>query len=369
MPRVSVVCATYNRGPAIRSTIDSVLAQSRADLELLVVSDGSTDGTDAALHDAARDDARVRPITIEHVGYPSRAMNVGIAAAGGDMLAYVDHDDLWEPEHLDTVLAELDGGADVVAAGSVWIDPGGRVLSVRPSAALFWHHDIQVLNPVFENSQAAHRAEWTERVGGWRESPHGLEDWDMWLRLADAGARFRTVERRTVRKTMAGTNRHRGLASAHGLPLATFPDATCARRALAALLQPAVAEEMGAAGADDVLAWYDRLARAGDGFVFPVGFAGSRAEAIERIPAALAEAREADQGMADPVRMRLAPAGDRVALVQDLNCMTAEHAARYRATVRIAQPRLFEIIERVAAPFDGTVRDEGEPDRDADSAE
>jgi glycosyltransferase involved in cell wall biosynthesis len=359
MPLVSVICATYDRGPAIRATIDSVLAQTRGDLELLVVSDGSTDDTDAAVREASRADGRVRLIRVEHSGIPSRAMNTGIAAAAGEVIAYIDHDDMWTPDHLDVLLAQLDDGADVAAAGSVWVDPEGRVLSVRPSAALFWHHEIQVTNPVFENSQAAHRADWTARVGPWREDPLGLEDWDMWLRLADAGARFRTVERRTVRKTMARTNRHRRLRSAHALELAAFPDAPRARRALAALLEPAVVEEIGRASAADLLAWYERLSET-DGFVFPLGFAPDRPAARRRLPSALAEAREADRGLEDPVHLHLAPrAGGGVALVQDVNCMTADHAARYRATVLTAHPGLFEIVARVCAPFDGVVHDEG----------
>jgi len=353
-PLVSVVCAAYNRGPAIRTTIDSVLAQTITDLELIVVSDGSTDETDATVRSASRQDHRVRLISMEHVGHPSRAMNVGIAAASGEVIAYIDHDDLWTRDHLATVLDALAGGADVVATGSTWIDPNGQVVSVRPAAAMFWHHEIQVLNPVFENSQAAHVAGWVERVGPWRESPHGLEDWDMWLRFADAGARFQTVQLRTVLKTMATNNRHRRLPKAHALELANFPDAPSARRAIDAMREPAAAAELLAAGEADSVDWYGRLART-DGFVFGQGFAENETTALAALPAALAAAREADRGLEDPVNIRLAPRDGRVALLQDINCMTAEHADRFQITAQVAQPLMFEEVQRVIAPFQGVV--------------
>ena len=353
-PLVSVVCAAYNRGSAIRTTIDSVLAQTMTDFELIVVSDGSTDETDATVLSASRADPRLRLISIEHFGHPSRAMNVGIAAASGEVIAYIDHDDLWTPEHLATVLGALDDGADVVATGSTWIDPQGQVLSVRPAAAMFWHHEIQVLNPVFENSQAAHWARWVDRVGLWRESRHGLEDWDMWLRFADAGARFQTVQRRTVLQTMAISNRHRRLPKAYALELANFPDAPEARRAIDAMRQPDIAAGLVAAGEADSLAWYDRLART-DGFVFGVGFAENEAAALDQLPVAMAAARQADRGWADPVNVRLAPRDGRVALLQDINCMTAEHADRFQVTAQAAQPGLFDEMQRVIAPFHGVV--------------
>ncbi|WP_213456339.1 glycosyltransferase family 2 protein [Rhizomonospora bruguierae] len=354
---MSVICPTWNRSAAIRSTIDSVLAQTRADLEMLVISDGCTDDTEAAVLAASNDDHRVRLHRIEHSGHPSRAMNAGLAAASGEVIAYIDHDDRWAPDHLATLLPLLDDGADIAAAGSTWVDAEGALISERPAASLFWHPEIQVINPVFENSQAVHRAELLTRAGPWRVAPHGLEDWDMWLRMTDLGARFRTTVHRTVFKTMAWANRHRRLPKAHGLVLASFPDVGSARRGLAALSQPAAAEELARAGHSDRLQWYRHLAETVE-FVFPIGFAGDRSAATAAVPAALAQAQEADRGLEDPVTVRLKPSTNndrRVELVQDINCMTTEHAERYQAVTLRAYSRFFAIVEQVTAPFGGAL--------------
>lgn len=348
--QVSVVCATYNRGPAISSTLKSVLSQDLPDLELIVVSDGSTDDTDLHVASMADADPRTQLIVVEHSGIPSRAMNVGIDAARGHYIAYIDHDDHWTPEHLRLLIDELEHGADLVATGSVWVDDGGRLLSERPAAALLWHPDIQVINPVFENSQAAHPAAWIDRVGTWREEPFGFEDWDMWLRFADAGARVATVQTPTVRKTMASSNRHRHLPKPYTFELASCRSVHAARQAQRALVTPTTTRRLADAAAADTDAWYHALAHT-DQFVFPRGFAADRAEAIARLPQALREGREADRGLEDPVTRRIEDRAGRAALVQEVGCMTAEHADRFASTVRRAHPRVFAVIDEVTAPY------------------
>lgn len=348
-PLVSVVCTAYNRGPAIRPTLASVLAQDLGSLELLVISDGSTDDTDEHVADVARQDHRVTLIAVENGG-AQRAMNLGVEAARGRYLAYLDHDDLWTPDHLRLLAAELDAGADLAATNSTWIRPDGSVLSERPAASLFWHPEIQVVNPVFENSQAMHRAELIDEVGPWREEPYGLEDWDLWLRMADAGARVATLARRTVRETMGEHNRFRTLSQRHSMELVRCPDQLSARRALRAMAHPETSARLQAAAVADSEAWHCRLAQE-DAFVFPRGFAASRDEAVARVPEALRESRAADEGHADPVSIRIVPSGEGVAVVQDLNCMTAEHAARYAEVMGRAMPRYAELVAEVTAPY------------------
>lgn len=348
MPAVSVICATFNRGAALLSTIRSVMSQSVAELEMVVVSDGSTDDTDAVVARAADQDSRVRPIRIDHVGHPSVAMNAGLRAARGEVICYIDHDDQWTGKHVEVVLTLLESGAELVATNSVWVDPDGHVLTSRPAAAMLWHPEIQVMTPVFENSQAAHRANWAERAGAWRQAPHGLEDWDMWLRMADLGVQVKTSTARTVRKTMARTNRHRRLPAAHSHPLATFPDPAAARCGLAAMGDPASAARLSTAGEADRAAWYDRLAGT-DEFVYPVGLRPDRTQ----LPALLARATEADRGWQDPVRIRLERDADRVRVVQDILCMTAAHAGRYSNLARSIQPRTRAVAAEIIAPYGG----------------
>src|SRR3954447_13231262 len=96
-PSFTVVVATFDRGPHIVPTLESALAQTFRDFELLVVCDGPTDET---LHYVPQGDARVRVIGLpEHSGSQAAPNNAGIAAARGRYIAYLGHDDIWMPDH------------------------------------------------------------------------------------------------------------------------------------------------------------------------------------------------------------------------------------------------------------------------------
>src|SRR5690242_15593078 len=96
MPEVSIILPTYNRLPLLRKAVDSVLAQTYRDFELVVVDDGSTDGTRDYL--AAIEDPRVRPIWLEHRGDLTVARSAGLRHVHGEWVAFLDSDDLWLPE-------------------------------------------------------------------------------------------------------------------------------------------------------------------------------------------------------------------------------------------------------------------------------
>jgi glycosyltransferase involved in cell wall biosynthesis len=100
-PKVSVVVATYNRATLLAETIDSVLQQRFQDYELIVVDDGSTDGTQALLQSYR---SRIRYLYQENRG-PSAARNLGVRHARAPWIAFQDSDDLTEPNHLETLYA------------------------------------------------------------------------------------------------------------------------------------------------------------------------------------------------------------------------------------------------------------------------
>ena len=100
-PKVSVVVATYNRVTLLAETIDSVLQQRFQDYELIVVDDGSTDGTQALLQSYR---SRIRYLYQENRG-PSAARNLGVRHARAPWIAFQDSDDLTEPNHLETLYA------------------------------------------------------------------------------------------------------------------------------------------------------------------------------------------------------------------------------------------------------------------------
>ena len=107
--KVSVIIATCNRAHYVREAVESILVQSLQDFELIVVDDGSTDGTAAVL---AGYGERIRVIAAPNQG-PVRARNAGLAAATGEYVAFLDSDDLSDPERLSLQAAVLDTFPDV----------------------------------------------------------------------------------------------------------------------------------------------------------------------------------------------------------------------------------------------------------------
>ena len=109
-PRVSVIIPCFNHGRFLRHAADSVLAQTLADIELIIVDDGSTDDTPAVL--AGLDDRRVRTCRTSNRGV-SAARNAGLDMVRGEFVAFLDADDLWEPDKLARQVAIMDAEPDV----------------------------------------------------------------------------------------------------------------------------------------------------------------------------------------------------------------------------------------------------------------
>lgn len=114
-PRVSVVMPAYNSAAYVVEAVTSVLGQTWRDLELIVVDDGSRDGTVAAVEALARDDARLRLVVQPNSGRPSVARNRGLALARGRYLAFLDSDDVWFPKRVERMVAALDAHPGWVA--------------------------------------------------------------------------------------------------------------------------------------------------------------------------------------------------------------------------------------------------------------
>ncbi len=193
MPRISIVIPCYNAQRYLRGAIDSVLGQTFQDLEIVVVDDGSTDGTRELV--AGVQDERLRYIYQENRG-PAAARNHGIAAAQGEYIALLDADDLALPRRLEGQLAVLEAAPDlaVVGSGYVWIDEEGRRLSwathswqAYPELNAFrnWLFDC----PFVPSATMFRRVAWRD-VGGFDEELTGPEDWNFWMRLALHGCRM-----------------------------------------------------------------------------------------------------------------------------------------------------------------------------------
>src|SRR5262249_30582436 len=130
-PRVSVVLAVHDQARWLPATLDAVAAQTFADRELVVVDDGSTDDTPGVLARRAGD-ARVRVLSVPH-GERARARNAALAEAAGDLVAFLDGDDLWEPTKLARQVAALDAAPEAALCYTIarYVDADDRPLPIR----------------------------------------------------------------------------------------------------------------------------------------------------------------------------------------------------------------------------------------------
>lgn len=185
-PLVSVIMPCWNRERFIADAIQSVLAQTLSDLELIVVDDGSTDRSREEV--ASIDDPRLRCLAIEHRGI-SAAMNAGLAWARGRYIARLDSDDWWYPEMLATQVAVLEARPEV---GLVYARGECTDLDWTP-LSMTWGYPLRFPGETFRsmvyndctcNITVVCRRACFERVGFYDESLQTSEDLDMWLRVA-----------------------------------------------------------------------------------------------------------------------------------------------------------------------------------------
>jgi glycosyltransferase involved in cell wall biosynthesis len=180
---VSVIIPTYNRWPMLCEAIESVLGQSYRCVELIVVDDGSEDGTQKKLE---RYESRVRLLCQPRRGVAS-ARNLGVRSSSGRYLAFLDSDDLWQPGKLETQVAFMDAAPEVQISQTeeIWIRKGVRVNPKKrhrkPSGDIFRASlDLCLVSP----SAVMMTRELFERVGGFDEAFTVCEDYDLWLRVA-----------------------------------------------------------------------------------------------------------------------------------------------------------------------------------------
>ncbi len=184
-PRVSVVMAVHNGERYVAEAIRSILAQGYGDLELLVVDDGSTDGSAAIVQ--AIGDARVRLISNGSNLGLARSLNRGVSEARGELVARLDADDVAEPERLARQVAFMDARPDVALVGSWYVElgaDGGSTLHDLPVHHwdLRWH--LHLYCPFVHSAVMWRRALVAERVGTYDERLAYSMDFDLWRRIA-----------------------------------------------------------------------------------------------------------------------------------------------------------------------------------------
>jgi glycosyltransferase involved in cell wall biosynthesis len=195
-PRVSVIIPAYNAAAFVAEAIDSALAQRYRDFEVVVVDDGSTDATAEIL---ARYGAVVTVLRQPNGG-PAAARNRALRAARGALVAPLDADDHWEDSYLSLMVDRLDRAPETAAgvfAGWVTVDRSGSEIPNR-RVARSAPVDLRelALGNRFQPSAVLVRHAAIVDAGGFDEVlPRGVEDWDLWLRLAARGGEFVAVDR------------------------------------------------------------------------------------------------------------------------------------------------------------------------------
>jgi len=216
---VTVVVPAWNAAATLAAALASIADQTRLPDAVIVVDDGSTDATRAVA------ESWVGPLPLTVIGLdinvgPAAARDRAIRAATTPLIALLDADDAWEPEHLETLLAErAASGAEIVSPNAVFWDPArGRgagtyrdVVTVPPEAEqsdAILRHDFVFGGTLFERGVY-------DRVGGFRAEFSGSEPWDLWMRMIDAGARVHGVEHATYLYRVATDSVSQSPAAVH----------------------------------------------------------------------------------------------------------------------------------------------------------
>ncbi len=188
-PEISVIIPTHNRRAMLREALASVVAQRGANFEVIVVDDGSTDGTwqDLSGYDLSTQRDNIRAVRTERRG-PAAARNRGIAMARSRLIAFLDSDDLWMPEKLARQSLFMRNNPDcaISQTGETWLRKGtrinpGRRHRKRPGDIFTDALHTCLISP----SAAILRRGLLDEVGGFDEDMTACEDYDLWLRILE----------------------------------------------------------------------------------------------------------------------------------------------------------------------------------------
>jgi len=183
MPETSVIIPTYNRFPFLKDAVDSVFAQTYSDFELIVIDDGSNDGTAAFCHSLK---SCIRYEYQKNRG-PSAARNAGISIARGEFITFLDSDDLWEKRKLERQIHFMKDRpeARVCYTDEIWVRRGVRVNPKRKHRKYDgWIFQQSLGLCMVSPSSVLMRRSFFDVVGLFDESLPSCEDYDLWLRAS-----------------------------------------------------------------------------------------------------------------------------------------------------------------------------------------
>ena len=189
---VSVIMPSHNHAEYIGESIHSVLHQTYKNIELIVINDNSTDNTEDAVR--SFDNKTVKLYSFNSTGIVASARNYGLQKAEGDIIAFIDSDDIWLPNKLEVQLSHLSvQGTCCVASNFI---PIGDVKFCRNHLSFssneiyrdYTYDDIVLANPIMTSSLLTRKA-YLDELGGFDENRcfRFIEDWELWLRISRIG--------------------------------------------------------------------------------------------------------------------------------------------------------------------------------------
>lgn len=206
-PAVTVLIGAYENERTIVRAVASILAQTERDLELIVIDDGSRDGSAAAAREAIGSDQRARVMRLERNLGIARSLNAGLEAAAAPFVAIQDADDYSAPSRLERQLAVLteEPGVAVVGARMREVDEQGRELEPRTTFAAGDVGPVLLrFNPI-PNGSALIRRDAARAAGGYDPRYRYATEYDLWLRLAEQ-RQLVAIDEELCTRVMGGGN-------------------------------------------------------------------------------------------------------------------------------------------------------------------
>lgn len=182
---VSVIMPTYNRENVIKNAIDSVISQTFSSYELIIIDDGSTDGTENFLkneYNSLLTDKKIKYIKTNNNGV-SKARNIGLNNSNGNVIAYLDSDNIWHPDYLEKMIYVLDKSNSMMAYSAIKVHDNTKSVSITREST-FDRTKLLEGNYIDLNI-FMHKKSLFDKFGGFDEELTRLVDWDLILRYTE----------------------------------------------------------------------------------------------------------------------------------------------------------------------------------------
>ena len=189
-PMISVLIPIFNGERYLQESLESIKSQTFIDFEILLIDDGSTDGSMSILNEFAYHDKRVRIISKSNSGLTD-TLNRGLQECRGNWIARMDQDDIASPKRLELQVKKIESDEAIVLVGSDFVMLDEQTRKTKrykiPSTHEQMVKRLERLRGFFPHSSALIHAETIRRIGGYDPLAVFNEDWDLWLRLSECG--------------------------------------------------------------------------------------------------------------------------------------------------------------------------------------